>query len=572
MSSADVSKFAVVDPRVLQTKPKYAVEKGALSLTNQSFTSIANSSSQVAWNVQVPSENIFVDREIRWAGSLRLQITMPSKIYAVGEPVLVQGKDFAPAAFPFHQCVSTMSTTINDATTSINTSDVMNQILRLADNAAARKQRTCPTMLDRYAYYPDTTSVVVHNSPLDSYGSAYNPDEQPNGAWGRIKWWTNAAFDSQADPATAGSAKIVKGIPCASSANGGSAQVITLYCEVFSSEKLLLSPFIFADNLGMSTGLFGVQNIQVLANLGSAGRALRFSNALVGAPSVAFAANVTPFNAPKLNVQFLTPALDVPLPPKSIVPYMEYPRYITPVTASWQAETSVGIGTLSTTQATSNTITLPNIPDLLMIYAVPSTAPTANFGDYVFPIQQISVNFDNFSGLLAGHTQEQLYEMSVANGLDMDWDTWRGVGSLPVAAALTTPPTRDGAQATAGGPLVLRPGRDIVLQAGQAPGLVGNFTFQFTATLSTYLTTDIVSPVPTSLNLYVVAISSGFFETIKGSSRIIKGVLTESDILSAPMAAPSAELERDVGGMKPSTARAAVRTARMAHSAMSKYM
>ena len=43
--------------------------------------------------------------------------------------------------------------------------------------------------------------------------------------------------------------------------------------------------------------------------------------------------------------------------------------------------------------------------------------------------------------------------------------------------------------------------------------------------------------------------SSGIkvFETIKGSSRIIKGVLTEQDILSAPPSAPSAELERMVG-------------------------
>jgi hypothetical protein len=31
-----------------------------------------------------------------------------------------------------------------------------------------------------------------------------------------------------------------------------------------------------------------------------------------------------------------------------------------------------------------------------------------------------------------------------------------------------------------GGPLILKPGRDIVLQAGQAPSLVGNFSLQFT--------------------------------------------------------------------------------------------
>ena len=50
------------------------------------------------------------------------------------------------------------------------------------------------------------------------------------------------------------------------------------------------------------------------------------------------------------------------------------------------------------------------------------------------------------------------------------------------------------------------------------------------------------------VSIYLLPISSGFFETIKGSSRIIKGVLTEQDILSAPMSAPSPALERVVGG------------------------
>lgn len=551
MSSADVSKFAVVDPRVLQTKPKYAVEKGALSLTNQSFTSIANSESQVAWNVQVPSENIFVDRELRWSGSVRLQVTLTrTGSIASGAPILVPGLHFASAAFPFHQCVSTMSTTINDATTSVNTQDVMNQVLRLADQSESRKQRTCPTMLDRYAEYPDSADVAIHNSPLDSYGSSYNPDEQPNGAWGRISFFVVTGQTNYV---------ITNGLPVTNSTSLGP---YTIGVEIQSSEKLLLSPFIFADKHGLSTGLFGVQNIQVLANLSAPSRILRFAPSYFSAaPTIAYnsAVGSAPFQTPRLNVQFLTPALDVPLPPKSIVPFMEYPRYITPLAPSWTTSTTA-LGSYSTASVTSNTITLPNIPDLLMIYAR-ITNPTSVQGDYVLPITQISINFDNFSGLLSGHTQEQLYEMSVTNGLDMDWNTWSGVGAVANAGALAA--SGRGAAALAGGPLVLRPGRDIALQAGQAPGLVGNFTFQFAAQISSFLGT----PPTSNVALYVVAVSSGFFETIKGSSRIIKGVLTESDILSAPMAAPSAELQRDVGAAKP-----AGRQMRAAHQAMSKYM
>ena len=56
---SDVSKYSVVDPRIVQSKPQYAVEKGALSLTNVPSVAIASSTSQQAFNIQVPSENVF---------------------------------------------------------------------------------------------------------------------------------------------------------------------------------------------------------------------------------------------------------------------------------------------------------------------------------------------------------------------------------------------------------------------------------------------------------------------------------------------------------------------------------
>jgi hypothetical protein len=59
---------------------------------------------------------------------------------------------------------------------------------------------------------------------------------------------------------------------------------------------------------------------------------------------------------------------------------------------------------------------------------------------------------------------------------------------------------------------------------------VGNFTFQFNLTVKN---TSSVAQTP---QLYVITANSGFFESIRGSSRIIKGVLSEQDIISAPLA------------------------------------
>jgi hypothetical protein len=242
---------------------------------------------------------------------------------------------------------------------------------------------------------------------------------------------------------------------------------------------------------------------------------------------------------------------------------MEFPRYITNLTPNALNSTLGGAVTIQggksgAASVQSNTITLPNIPDLLMIYCKPSTpGATISTGalysgqgtgatqiglwdscmsDFSLPISGISINFDNFSGLLANHTTYELYKMSVNNGLEMDYSTWTGESRRVPTSGTGTPYI-----GLCGGPLILKPGRDFALQAGQAPGLVGNFSLQFNLNIANQFASAI-----TAMNLYVVPISSGFFETIKGSSRIIKGVLTEQDILSAP--ASAGDGNRMVGG------------------------
>lgn len=602
--STEVSKFSVYDPRVIQTKPKYAVEKGGLSITNVSFTAQTANQSAQQFNVIVPSENVFIDRAVDWVsgGVLSIPITLSATVTATATGtgtsafVLMTPGEVAPAAFPSHQCVQQMTATINDATVTVNTADVLNQVLRLQDLAAHRKQRTCPTMLDKYALEQavgggSSTSVgtsIYENSPLGGYAQSFETDAVPNGAW--TQWWFCNADGSLGTSSTTHAAVNALGLPVAM--NTTTSQ--TVYIRWQSTEKLLLPPFIFGDSYELSTGLFGVQNFQVQMNMTpTPSRAIRIAQQYIGrgignaggttqsgltVASVGVPQWVTsgvssyspyPFQ-PTLSVQFLTPALDVPLPPKSVVPYMEFPRYITTGVAQGlsstlgQAPNAKGV-TSGSVQITSNTITLPNIPDLLMIYLKPATADVKVFGaapytngpttwnstiaDFSLPVEGISVNFDNFSGLLANHTQYQLYKMSVANGLDMDFPTWSGESRVS-ADGLVSPYV-----SLVGGPLILRPGRDFALQAGQAPGLVGNFTLQFTLTVGNQFASAIASDA--ALNLYVVPISSGFFETIKGSSRIIKGVLTEQDILGSPAQAPdyhpalaSEKVERRVGAGK----------------------
>ena len=561
--ASEVSKYSVYDPRIVQTKPKYAVEKGALSLTNVSFQAQTADASSVQFNVQVPSENVFVDRAVQWNGTLVAQVVLTTAGGTIAEGASLQGL-IAPGAFPLHQAVTQMSATINDATVTVNTQDVLPQILRLSDLRDARRQRTCPTMLDRYALYPD--SSVVKNSPLLTWAETKESDGVPNGGFNGFYFATDA---TGATPCTTGG-PLAGGNAAVSYKNGqpyanaaiAAGQVLTFWVAVASVEKLLLPPFIFSDQYELSTGLFGVQNFQVQMNMSpSPSRAFRIAPALSTVNSAGtstfttFAVTSAAWSTtaqtggiwaqkPSLSVQFLTPALDIPLPPKSVVPYMEFPRYIATPGDSVLASTSY---LTAGSPLQSQTITLPNIPDLIVIYVKPASYTNGTNGDWSLPITSISINFDNFSGLLANHTQEQLYQMSVNNGLDMDWSEWSGLGVVPltVAGGASGLPSAGGQVGLVGGPLILRPGRDFALQSGQAPGLVGNFTLQFNITCQNF------TGATQQPNIYTVPISSGFFETIKGSSRIIKGVLSEQDILAAPAQAPSKELERPVGAARP---------------------
>lgn len=614
--SADIEKLAVFDSRIVQSRPKYAVEKGALSLTNAPFNAISATTTQHTYNIYVPSENVYVDRAIEWTSVVYMTQTATLLVAPPdGAPIAQWGRDCALCAFPLNSLCSTLTATINDTTSVINSQDVLKEVLRLTDYKKNRLQRTCPTMLDKYQSYNDCAGAI--NNPLAGYESQTDFAETPNGAFLNVIYTnpagnplpatTAASFYTPAYPAGTGYPAAnyvsINGQPClpapwlvagvypvgslatfggsvwsavaavagvnpaavpgqwnnlgAVSGAVGTGLAYPLYFRWGSTEKLVLSPFVFSDCHEWDTGLFGINNIQLIMNLQSPSRTVRSTTSLgcsLTPASYNPFSNPGAFSTSRVNCQFLTPSLDVPLPPKSVVPYMEFPRYIT----SYQGG-DILAGTVA--QIQSQTITLPQIPDLFIIYVKPlASSLTPQIGDYYLPVASsadnitapLSINFDNFAGLLSSQTTEQLYTMSVKNGLDMDWNTWVGEAHMGTANQTGTLGASSGFGGAAcgrvplvGGLLVLKPSQDITLQTGQAPSLVGNFTFQFNITVKNTTGVDI-----TGAQLFVITANSGFFESIRGSSRIIKGVLSEQDIISAPLAPTGTRdmLQRYVGG------------------------
>lgn len=52
--SSDIEKLSVYDPRIIQKRPAYAVDKGALSVSNAPFNAISATASQCTFNIYVP--------------------------------------------------------------------------------------------------------------------------------------------------------------------------------------------------------------------------------------------------------------------------------------------------------------------------------------------------------------------------------------------------------------------------------------------------------------------------------------------------------------------------------------
>ena len=545
---SSIQKVAVFDPRIVQRQPRYAVYQGALSNTNAPFNAISASSSQMTFNINCPSLNVFVDRAVEVSAGCKMKVDVA---VPAGQPVQPQapavmtfGKDCALCAFPITACCNTLTASINDVTSSINVNDVLYEILRLVDLKRNRQERTCPTMLDKYQRYND--AVGASNNPLASYWDAVGQDQTPNGAWSRVVFCDRlgaelpvSAVVAQYTDANGVVIDYVNGIPLLTDTGAGVYKTnYQVYYKWRTTEHLVLSPFIFSPVHEESTGLFGINNIQLVMNFKQPSRVLRTASLASGsALARTFSGNdflqADCWETPVVNVVFLTPSLALDLPVLSSVNYMEYPRYITSTSASIAGGASAEVNT--------QTIVLPVVPDLICVWCRPAEYQQGE-GDFYASINSVSVNFDNFSGLLSSMTQEELYGMSSRNGVEMTYEQWRGearvanpypanlVGRDPQAVALT------------GSMLVMRPSQDIPLQSGVASGVLGQYTFQMKLNV-TNRSSRAYAP-----QIYIMTINSGFFQTQSGSSRILKGVLTEQDVISAPKGMSADGLRRYVGG------------------------
>ena len=537
-----------------------------------------------------------MDRLVNWTSTVSLQfnVTPFAAIPIQGAPgtlqesfgaIITPGLDFALCPSPIHSLVTSLQAAIGDTQVTNNLAQTRELLSLLADSSANRNERTQPSYLDTYQNYYDAYGAV--NNPLKGYESSTSQCTEENGSW-PIQFYipgsapTSTTTDlqvyyvSSAGVATAtapgaGSYDTVTitryGVPILTATTPppaagaplvGVAPFYPVLMTFTSIEPLQLSPFIWQEVHERQTGLAQLQNVNIIANMQNpdAARVLRWTpSAGRYLSSIAYSTSATgsPFSNASIQSQFLTPPLELmPIPPINSVDYQQVVSYVYPV------------GTISLTQQVvqSQTLSLPVIPDYLVVGVVPGPGYYAGTGRYPYatcdatfyvPISSVSITWSNMSGLLSSQSQSQLFNMSKANGLKMTWSQWRGWAQT--ATSRRSIPAKDctgaggkaypilpfrpaGRVATCGGPLVLRPGKDITLEAGQASGMsAGQWTVQFQLTVDvSALSTDQTTALSyaNGCSIIVLAVNGGFFCTKAGSSRVVIGPVPAGSVANAP--------------------------------------
>lgn len=584
MASSEFSKVLVRDER-LDCHPSipFAVYKSGQNVTVATFNAISANSSSHTYNIQVPSETTIIDRRVIWDSVVNFQVnfkivTLPDDPESV--PLMSFGRTEGLSPWPLHSLCTTQQVTINNNSVSINMNDVLPAIVKLGDDRDVEKYNgTAMELGDVYANYSET--AFLNNNPLNGYQYT-SFDDCYKGRGTTAEYAIQAIFRNGSITQTLSANNFA-----AEWDNDGTdtalaeGDVVSIVVVARLREPLIISPFIYTHPEHNGQGMYGVQNLNFVFNLNfsqssgffRSGLATAEDNPATGAAVVENYTMTIPTNSQlypaftnsgsQLIFNFLSPKPSDMLSARNVVPYWEMPRYLlqlsnsslTPVSApAPNQNTSSGalIGVNSQTLP-SQSIQLNQIPDKLIIFVRRNKAerdPT--YTDMVLPIEKISINFNNQSGILASATTDQLWRYSVESGSNQTWEQFQGrcaiggtlgpnaAGDYPYQCSLQVP--------TVGSYLMLEMGRHIqITEDYYAPGSLGNFNLQFNVTVNNYSGYEF-----TNAELVLITVNSGIFVTEKGQSATYTGVLTKDDVLSAA-SGPSmnhSSLLRMMGGSK----------------------
>ncbi len=491
MSDFDIKKVAIYEPRLkISNEREWVIVKGGQTVTTTVYPSTASSNSYFNFTTNPPGKKNVLDRHVTLRVPVTLTFTGPGSNNSIpgqstDDLMVQQGRD-AFRSFPVSSVISTLTCRINGFPVTIET----NQFVHILENfhnkidSLNTTQSIYPNMADNYQNYSD--GDISSRNPLGSYCD--NPAIVPRGAYD---------MDISNNTNTTCTVKAV------------------LY------ETIVLPPFLFDDS--QSGGLTNLDTLDFNIILASNLARIWSRSTLNTVPLTSLAVDFSS-DKPSILLNWITPRDTQNIPDRVRYPYFQLSRY----------NQSVGTYLPGTTvTANSQVLQFNSIPRKLYIFARQSDmsidsslSESVNHTDTFLKIDRISLSWDNIDGVLSGCEDVILYQMSVNNGLNYDWESWRGTTSN----CGTTIPQNTSKIGLKGSIVCLCPGVDFGLRNSQAEGVLDKINFQANVTIKN------INPTKTlDVDLYILAVYDGYLDIFNNSAQAIIGAVTNEDILSTPI-------------------------------------
>lgn len=487
LAISELNTVTVANP-VTDTNSRdvFQIHKGPLISTWTQITTNAYSDSQIQFSAPPPNPQTVIDRLI-YVG-VPIKLSFSGDTGNVNTPLLNYAVRDAFRAFPLHSILQTLTVTINTGGITMNINEVLPDLLWYGGNPPNDQNQQfslSPTMMDQSQNYSELVSTM--RNPLGGYGDSGLPYEMKRGEFlPKIITNTSTAAEVQA----------------------------------FLVEPLLISPFLFGKMQEM--GLTGIQNLvfNFTFNAGKLNRA--WSHAAdptagtFNAPTATFLEVDQIAQKPTMFFRYCTlPIVDSNPSLEKVYsyPYNQIQSYAT--------ETSTLYAPGAAGEIISNNIQLPVIPERLFLYLrIHDTDRTYLTTDTFAQITNVSINWNNQSGILASATQYDLYNISRKNGCRMSFPQWMGeCGNALTALNKISGP---------GSLLCIDFADDIGLNDLEAPGQLGTYQFQVTIKFKN------VNPTLTqTYRLMAVFITSGVLQIFKNEATTSVGILSKEEVLKA---------------------------------------
>ena len=624
--SNDFKKVSVIDDRLKTTDSlNYAVFRGGQNVTNVIQPAISLNNNNLNFIIPFPSTTTVLDREIYIKTRTRYLISLrdPASgiaIFRNNNPgptgvstvigyqcPIVYGSSVSVNSFPTHRTFDTVQVQINNDVQSVNVSDVLPALLRCSDGIKWEKTNMTASQIAMLATNEDEFYSELGNT-MGSYDLVQGNKSIPNGSF-------NVTFTPVVSLPTSSTAPLVPfeynflGPPEPGGQATGATGTQFFVIEYTSIEPLIAPPFIWNETDSNRQGIYGIENMTITCNYNrNIGNALKWvQNVIYSSLNSRDSLNQDfqalwtrsqvshPFNADfitqqvvsaELQMKYITPHSNDVKPLRNVIPTLQYPRYITQNLGLVDAAvttyvTDKGLYNFTPSrdyQLVSQTFTFNMIPDKLLIFVRPSAGIRTNprYNDFAMVIKNISIQWNNKTGLLSNCSQEQLFHMSREAGSNQDWLQFSGVANSlysrnirlynevyrirPIQLAINPNPVLQvdlGNSAntdipvpfyiqngTIGSYLMLDMGRHVELvEPYNAPGSLGSYQLQFNLTVMN------VAPVAFNPEIVVIPVNSGIMVTERGQTASYSGILTKDDVLEAALQEPYGQMEikRTVG-------------------------